>query len=42
VFLLKNQSRYRNLGLEVYVTFFEIYNGKVVVRQPPVYADGGL
>uniref|UniRef100_I3M7M4 Kinesin-like protein n=1 Tax=Ictidomys tridecemlineatus TaxID=43179 RepID=I3M7M4_ICTTR len=30
VFLLKNQSRYRNLGLEVYVTFFEIYNGKVL------------
>ncbi|XP_015340581.1 kinesin-like protein KIF2C isoform X1 [Ictidomys tridecemlineatus] len=29
VFLLKNQSRYRNLGLEVYVTFFEIYNGKL-------------
>ncbi|XP_060062001.1 kinesin-like protein KIF2C isoform X1 [Erinaceus europaeus] len=29
VFLLKNQPRYRNLGLEVCVTFFEIYNGKV-------------
>ncbi|XP_012872242.1 PREDICTED: kinesin-like protein KIF2C [Dipodomys ordii] len=29
VFLLKKQSRYRNLGLEVYVTFFEIYNGKL-------------
>lgn len=29
VFLMKNQPRYRNLGLEVYVTFFEIYNGKV-------------
>ena len=29
VFLLKSQPRYRNLGLEVYVTFFEIYNGKV-------------
>ncbi|XP_004598982.2 kinesin-like protein KIF2C isoform X1 [Ochotona princeps] len=29
VFLLKNQPRYRSLGLEVYVTFFEIYNGKV-------------
>ncbi|KAM5248245.1 LOW QUALITY PROTEIN: kinesin-like protein KIF2C [Ctenodactylus gundi] len=29
VFLLKNQSRYRSLGLEVYVTFFEIYNGKL-------------
>uniref|UniRef100_A0A8C6S1K7 Kinesin-like protein n=1 Tax=Nannospalax galili TaxID=1026970 RepID=A0A8C6S1K7_NANGA len=29
VFLLKNQSRYRNLDLEVYVTFFEIYNGKL-------------
>ncbi|XP_008592201.1 PREDICTED: kinesin-like protein KIF2C [Galeopterus variegatus] len=29
VFLLKKQPRYRNLGLEVYVTFFEIYNGKL-------------
>lgn len=29
VFLMKSQPRYRNLGLEVYVTFFEIYNGKV-------------
>ncbi|XP_077006014.1 kinesin-like protein KIF2C isoform X2 [Tamandua tetradactyla] len=29
VFLLKNQPRYRNLGLDVYVTFFEIYNGKL-------------
>ncbi|MEJ1282550.1 kinesin family member 2C [Cricetulus griseus] len=29
VFLLKSQPRYRNLNLEVYVTFFEIYNGKV-------------
>ncbi|XP_032755780.1 kinesin-like protein KIF2C isoform X1 [Rattus rattus] len=29
VFLLKNQPRYRSLNLEVYVTFFEIYNGKV-------------
>ncbi|XP_004621631.1 kinesin-like protein KIF2C isoform X2 [Sorex araneus] len=29
VFLLKNQPRYRSLGLEVYVTFFEIYNGKL-------------
>ena len=29
VFLLKNQSPYWNLNLEVYVTFFEIYNGKV-------------
>nr|XP_019606603.1 PREDICTED: kinesin-like protein KIF2C [Rhinolophus sinicus] len=29
VFLLKNQPRYRNMGLEVYVTFFEIYNGKL-------------
>nr|prf mitotic centromere-associated kinesin [Cricetulus griseus] len=28
-FLLKSQPRYRNLNLEVYVTFFEIYNGKV-------------
>ncbi|XP_045440711.1 kinesin-like protein KIF2C isoform X2 [Pipistrellus kuhlii] len=29
VFLMKSQPRYRNLGLEVYVTYFEIYNGKV-------------
>ncbi|XP_045228304.1 kinesin-like protein KIF2C isoform X3 [Macaca fascicularis] len=29
VFLLKNQPCYRKLGLEVYVTFFEIYNGKL-------------
>ncbi|KFM12947.1 Kinesin-like KIF2C, partial [Aptenodytes forsteri] len=29
VFLLLNQPRYRSQGLEVYVTFFEIYNGKV-------------
>nr|XP_034358731.1 kinesin-like protein KIF2C isoform X5 [Arvicanthis niloticus] len=29
VFLLKSQPRYRSLNLEVYVTFFEIYNGKV-------------
>ncbi|XP_003801241.1 kinesin-like protein KIF2C [Otolemur garnettii] len=29
VFLLKNQPRYRKLSLEVYVTFFEIYNGKL-------------
>ncbi|XP_036612019.1 kinesin-like protein KIF2C [Trichosurus vulpecula] len=29
VFLLKSQPRYKNLGLEVYVTFFEIYNGKL-------------
>ncbi|KAM5291440.1 LOW QUALITY PROTEIN: kinesin-like protein KIF2C [Glossophaga mutica] len=28
VFLLKNLPRYCNLGLEVYVTFFEIYNGR--------------
>ncbi|KAM5291444.1 LOW QUALITY PROTEIN: kinesin-like protein KIF2C [Glossophaga mutica] len=27
IFVLKNQPCYRNLGLEVYVTFFEIYNG---------------
>lgn len=40
VFLLKNQPRYRNLGLEVYVTFFEIYNGKVAGREPFVYAVG--
>ncbi|XP_069719057.1 kinesin-like protein KIF2C isoform X2 [Phaenicophaeus curvirostris] len=29
VFLLLNQPRYKNRDLEVYVTFFEIYNGKV-------------
>ncbi|KFR00296.1 Kinesin-like KIF2C, partial [Nipponia nippon] len=29
VFLLLNQPRYRSQDLEVYVTFFEIYNGKV-------------
>uniref|UniRef100_A0A8C6ZU70 Kinesin-like protein n=1 Tax=Nothoprocta perdicaria TaxID=30464 RepID=A0A8C6ZU70_NOTPE len=29
VFLLLSQPRYRNRDLEVYVTFFEIYNGKV-------------
>uniref|UniRef100_A0A8C3T1J4 Kinesin-like protein n=1 Tax=Chelydra serpentina TaxID=8475 RepID=A0A8C3T1J4_CHESE len=29
VFLLQSQPRYRNQDLEVYVTFFEIYNGKV-------------
>ncbi|CAK6441038.1 unnamed protein product [Pipistrellus nathusii] len=29
VFLMKSQPRYRNMGLEVYVTYFEIYNGKV-------------
>ncbi|XP_010011011.1 PREDICTED: kinesin-like protein KIF2C, partial [Nestor notabilis] len=29
VFLLLNQPRYRSQELEVYVTFFEIYNGKV-------------
>ncbi|XP_061859655.1 kinesin-like protein KIF2C isoform X2 [Colius striatus] len=29
VFLLLNQPRYKNRHLEVYVTFFEIYNGKV-------------
>uniref|UniRef100_A0A8C5QVN1 Kinesin-like protein n=1 Tax=Leptobrachium leishanense TaxID=445787 RepID=A0A8C5QVN1_9ANUR len=29
VFLMLEQSRYRNLDLEVFVTFFEIYNGKV-------------
>ncbi|KAM9008212.1 kinesin-like protein KIF2C isoform 2-T2 [Ara ararauna] len=29
VFLLLNQPRYRSRELEVYVTFFEIYNGKV-------------
>lgn len=41
VFLLKNQPRYRNLGLEVYVTFFEIYNGKVASRQgAPIYTVG--
>lgn len=40
VFLLKNQPRYRRLDLEVYVTFFEIYNGKVAGREPSVYAAG--
>uniref|UniRef100_A0A452HYY2 Kinesin-like protein n=1 Tax=Gopherus agassizii TaxID=38772 RepID=A0A452HYY2_9SAUR len=29
VFVLQSQPRYRNQDLEVYVTFFEIYNGKV-------------
>ncbi|XP_068095630.1 kinesin-like protein KIF2C isoform X2 [Hyperolius riggenbachi] len=29
VFLLLSQPRYKDLGLEVFVTFFEIYNGKV-------------
>ncbi|KAH0618684.1 hypothetical protein JD844_018093 [Phrynosoma platyrhinos] len=29
VFLLLNQTRYKAQGLEVYVTFFEIYNGKL-------------
>ncbi|XP_010080951.1 PREDICTED: kinesin-like protein KIF2C isoform X2 [Pterocles gutturalis] len=29
VFLLLNQPRYKSQDLEVYVTFFEIYNGKV-------------
>ncbi|KAH1166336.1 kinesin-like protein KIF2C isoform X1 [Mauremys mutica] len=29
VFVLQSQPRYRNQELEVYVTFFEIYNGKV-------------
>ncbi|XP_065595923.1 kinesin-like protein KIF2C isoform X1 [Cyrtonyx montezumae] len=29
VFLLLSQPRYRSQDLEVYVTFFEIYNGKV-------------
>ncbi|XP_057246594.1 kinesin-like protein KIF2C isoform X4 [Malurus melanocephalus] len=29
VFLLLNQPKYRSQNLEVYVTFFEIYNGKV-------------
>ncbi|XP_018113839.1 kinesin-like protein KIF2C isoform X2 [Xenopus laevis] len=29
VFLLLDQPRYRHLDLEVFVTFFEIYNGKV-------------
>uniref|UniRef100_A0A8D0DY32 Kinesin-like protein n=1 Tax=Salvator merianae TaxID=96440 RepID=A0A8D0DY32_SALMN len=29
VFLLLNQQRYKSQGLEVYVTFFEIYNGKL-------------
>ncbi|KAM5291438.1 LOW QUALITY PROTEIN: kinesin-like protein KIF2C [Glossophaga mutica] len=30
ILVLKNQPCYRNLGLEVYVTSFEIYNGKTV------------
>ncbi|XP_028902587.1 kinesin-like protein KIF2C [Ornithorhynchus anatinus] len=29
VFLLRSQPRYKALGLDVYVTFFEIYNGKL-------------
>ncbi|KAG9464964.1 hypothetical protein GDO78_019145 [Eleutherodactylus coqui] len=29
VFLLLSQQRYKDLDLEVFVTFFEIYNGKV-------------
>ncbi|XP_054837260.1 kinesin-like protein KIF2C isoform X2 [Eublepharis macularius] len=29
VFLLRNQTKYKAQGLEVYVTFFEIYNGKL-------------
>nr|XP_056723616.1 kinesin-like protein KIF2C [Euleptes europaea] len=29
VFLLQNQPRYKAQGFEVYVTFFEIYNGKL-------------
>ncbi|KAM5291451.1 LOW QUALITY PROTEIN: kinesin-like protein KIF2C [Glossophaga mutica] len=29
IFVLKNQPSYRNLGLEVHVTFFKIYNGKL-------------
>lgn len=29
VFLLQNQPRYKAQGLEVFVTFFEIYNGKL-------------
>ncbi|XP_043942716.1 kinesin-like protein KIF2C [Protopterus annectens] len=29
VFLLLSQPKYQHLGLQVYVTFFEIYNGKV-------------
>lgn len=40
VFLLKNQPCYRKLGLEVYVTFFEIYNGKVAGGKPLVYTVG--
>lgn len=42
VFLLKNQPRYRSLGLEVYVTFFEIYNGKVAGMAPLCYGTQGL
>ncbi|KAJ1169590.1 hypothetical protein NDU88_001482 [Pleurodeles waltl] len=29
VFLLQSQPRYQSLDIDVYVTFFEIYNGKV-------------
>ncbi|XP_069498439.1 kinesin-like protein KIF2C isoform X2 [Ambystoma mexicanum] len=29
VFLLQTQPRYKSMDLDVYVTFFEIYNGKV-------------
>ncbi|EQB77470.1 kinesin family member 2C isoform 2 [Camelus ferus] len=42
VFLLKNQPRYRNLGLEVYVTFFEIYNGKPLPKLGQVLKEGGV
>lgn len=30
---MKSQPRYRNMGLEVYVTYFEIYNGKVADKE---------
>lgn len=42
VFLMKNQPRYRNLGLEVYVTFFEIYNGKVADKETLFILLGAL
>nr|XP_033772974.1 kinesin-like protein KIF2C isoform X5 [Geotrypetes seraphini] len=32
VFALLSQPRYKNLDLEVYVSFFEIYNGKECIR----------
>lgn len=34
VFALLNHRRFSNLDLSVYVSFFEIYNGKVRIRPP--------